>query len=174
MPFLTLLLACQEYELVPLLGDPFPTEGEGDGGDGCYEPEDGYDRNPEARFVVTGSEAVTIELLGSESGYTSEVWVDGPVEQGPLFDNRDPAGTAVAVGPYDLGEELILGLVVESHGLHWQTGPRERNADGRAHATVAFTGECTWRLGFEDLHGGGDQDFNDVVVEVSGLLRQER
>jgi hypothetical protein len=40
------------------------------------------------------------------------------------------------------------------------------------HVSLTYEGGCSWLIGFEDLRGGGDLDFNDVVLRVEGLLRQ--
>ena len=38
------------------------------------------------------------------------------------------------------------------------------------HAAVEEIVPGTYEVGFEDLFGGGDQDFNDCMVEVVGAL----
>lgn len=41
------------------------------------------------------------------------------------------------------------------------------NSDGFDHVRTRTLGENHWQLGWEDLTGGGDQDFDDAVLEVS-------
>jgi hypothetical protein len=66
----------------------------------------------------------------------------------------------------------------ETNG-HWELVPSEGgkalpvfftnsefNADGQIHALSGRVGDA-FRIGFEDLTGGGDRDFNDAVVQVS-------
>lgn len=179
----TLLSACSDYEFA---GGAYEAGGEGDSAGGgsstdaplddpCYEPEDGYSENPAARLFVTGAtEPLTATLEGSDAGYENELWIDAP-ESRLLFRSWDqPAGTVEVVGPYAVGSEVILGVLVTDTGQHWYAGPGERNADGFTHVSVTYEGDCTWRIGFEDQDGGGDQDFNDAVMRISGLLRQEQ
>ena len=82
-------------------------------------------------------------------------------------------GTGYALGPYPADAEVILGLNVQNTGDHWESGPSDRNADGVAHVAVTYEGGCSWVIGFEDLYGGGDLDYNDVVLRVQGMLRQQ-
>ena len=46
------------------------------------------------------------------------------------------------------------------------------NSDGFDHAQSTHLGNGIWRINWEDLTGGGDQDFNDVVFNVGqpGIL----
>jgi hypothetical protein len=48
------------------------------------------------------------------------------------------------------------------------TGPQSRNSDGLHHANVLDVGSGAFSVGFEDIAGGGDQDFNDAIFRVLG------
>jgi hypothetical protein len=50
-------------------------------------------------------------------------------------------------------------------------GPGARNGDGLAHAIVDYAEGTTSdfaTLGFEDLFGGGDRDYNDANFQLEG------
>jgi hypothetical protein len=49
-------------------------------------------------------------------------------------------------------------------------GPASRNPDGIAHAEVTETGERTFLVGFEDVLGGGDRDYDDNIFQFTGNL----
>lgn len=82
-------------------------------------------------------------------------------------------GTTFDLGAFGPGTELVFGIEVTTTGDHWKSGPAARNADGVVHVAPTYEGNCSWLVGFEDLYGGGDLDFNDVVMRVQGMLRQE-
>lgn len=102
----------------------------------------------------------------------------------------DPDDTGLAIG-----SEAIFGICVnraaEDPGANcanaddvFYTGPASRNADNLAHAIVwtradyeaefgaldpgAFPPEYDFIIGFEDILGGGDRDFNDAIFAVRG------
>ena len=47
-------------------------------------------------------------------------------------------------------------------------GPAGRNTDGIMHAAVDSIGAGAFTVGFEDLYGGGDRDFDDNVFRFEG------
>ena len=53
-------------------------------------------------------------------------------------------------------------------------GPASRNPDGIAHADVTETGARTFLVGFEDVFGGGDRDYDDNVFQFTGNLAPNR
>ena len=69
-----------------------------------------------------------------------------------------------------LGDELDLGLHVRTTGYSYMMGPGDRNADGFDHAYVR-PGRDNVYVMFEDLYGGGDRDYNDVIFRFSGGVR---
>lgn len=142
--------------------------------DVCWEPEDGYAENPAARIFTTDSTTpVTVTFLGSSSGYQNELWLDSPESIRLAQAWSDAVGTTTHLGPYAEGTELVLGIYVTDTGDHFKSGPGSRNADGVEHVSVTYEGGCAWRIGFEDLYGGGDLDYNDVELRIEGMLKQE-
>lgn len=99
-------------------------------------------------------------------------------------------GTTVTLGggySFGVGEEVVFGLFVHNEyqpglgGIDWKTqdaddftyfsGPLSRNTDNRFHLSITDLGGGVFRFvgGWEDTHGGGDEDFNDVMFEISGV-----
>ena len=74
-----------------------------------------------------------------------------------------------------MGTELVFSLHVVSTGDRFFTGPASRNPDGVVHARASqWLGTPTIPtqgvvIGFEDLFGGGDSDFNDYRFVVSNV-----
>jgi hypothetical protein len=79
-------------------------------------------------------------------------------------------GKHVTVGPFPAGKELVFGINVLTDGPTFLMGPASRNPDGIAHADVTQTGVRTFLVGFEDVFGGGDLDFDDNVFQFTGNL----
>jgi hypothetical protein len=69
-----------------------------------------------------------------------------------------------------LGDELQFGIHVLNTKQDFLIGPSNRNKDGLDHAYVRF-GRFNTFVGFEDLYGGGDRDYNDQVFRFSGVVR---
>jgi hypothetical protein len=60
---------------------------------------------------------------------------------------------------------------MKDSGDSFLMGPGTRNADGLAHAVVDSaegTASDFATLGFEDLFGGGDRDYNDANFQLEG------
>lgn len=81
----------------------------------------------------------------------------------------DPVQDPVTIGPYPAGTELIFEIRVPAQG-NFQTGPGSRNPDGQPHAVVTPDGVNSYLVGFEDLYGGGDRDYDDNVFRFTGSL----
>lgn len=144
------------------------------GPDACYEPEDGYTANPAARIVTTDDVTpVTVTFVSSDSSYDDTLYLDAPATTLLVNAWADAPGTLSTLGPFPAESELIFGITIQDTGEHWQSGPASRNADGVEHIAVTYEGGCSWLIGFEDLTGGGDLDYNDVVLRVQGMLRQD-
>lgn len=142
--------------------------------DACYEPEDGYAENPAARILTDDAATpITVTYVYSDTDYDDELWIDSPTSRQLVRSWADSPGLQYSLGPWGEGTELVFGLQVNDTGDHWQSGPGSRNSDGVVHGAVTYEGSCSWLVGFEDLNGGGDRDYNDVVFRVQGMLRQE-
>jgi hypothetical protein len=185
------LAACNEYGLdgkpdmpvIPAIPDDTvtdepPTDGtpwdSGSPGDACFEPAYGYDTVPSVRLFSTDpAPPVTVTMVLSDTAYDDSFLLDAPTVRALGDAWATPAGTSYDLGTFPVDSELTFGLQVHDTGDHWQSGPASRNADGVTHVAVTYEGGCSWLIGFEDLWGGGDLDYNDVVIRVEGMLRQE-
>jgi PEP-CTERM motif-containing protein len=118
----------------------------------------------------------TIQFVDSEAGFDSVLFLTSPEEQGPFFPNHATLpGETANLGSFASGTELVFGLRVLTTGDQFFTGPASRNADGVIHARASLwpgtpaipTGGVL--VAFEDLFGGGDNDFNDFRFVVSNV-----
>lgn len=127
--------------------------------------------------VFAGGGAITIRFEGSDAGYNSnlELWIGGINVSGSIFPNHATAvGTTFNVpGTFTAGQLLDIQLHVANTGNVWHTGSGAGNADGIAHANVIYNfGGDVGRtyVGFEDMYGGGDLDYNDHMFSFTNTV----
>jgi len=125
------------------------------------------------RLLSSGGE-VTIHFVGSEAAFDSSLFLSAPREQGPFFPNHTtPVGDSASLGIFARDAELIFRLRVFTTGDDFFTGPASRNPDGVLHARASIWAHTPSiptsgvLVGFEDLFGGGDGDFNDFQFVVA-------
>ena len=134
-----------------------------------------------AQLVYAGG-SVTVTTEPVSSGYVSELGLyDGSFSRLLYLVNDEPVGVTVTFDPsaygHVPGDELIFGIrVVSDFGREYFMGPASRNPDNFVHNTVDgpmihATLGSGYLVGFEDLFGGGDQDYNDNVFFFQGGIR---
>ncbi len=119
-------------------------------------------------ILTNGLGDVTVEVLASDAGFTSELWLVSPGAPRFIATNRD-TGLIANLGTFPAGE-MIFELRVRDTGFAYQTGPGVRNPDGLAHADVTPETGLSYLVGFEDIFGGGDMDYNDCVFRFTGVV----
>jgi hypothetical protein len=125
------------------------------------------------QLFATGG-TVDIVVQPATAGFTSQLFLlhpDGTRENIAL---NTEVGKHVTVGPFPAGQELQFGITVLDTGNTFFMGPASRNPDGVAHAEVTETGVRTFLVGFEDVFGGGDLDYDDNVFQFTGNLAPNR
>lgn len=129
--------------------------------------------DPELMLTASGGN-VDIFFAGSDAGYSSQLFLSSPSDEGPFFPNHStPVGQSEALGMPSAGSELIFRLNVLTSGNNFFTGPASRNSDAVVHAIFSpwmATAKIPAGIlvAFEDLRGGGDADFNDFRFVVRG------
>jgi len=119
--------------------------------------------------IFTTGGPVEVEIGPPGGAFVSNIFLDSP---GPaqFIGTSFQTGKVVNLGSFPAGVELVFRIDVTNTGDTFYTGPASRNPDGIAHATVNFVGAGVADVGFEDLFGGGDQDFDDVTFQVRGAI----
>ena len=117
------------------------------------------------QLFYTGG-TVTIESLPVTSGYTTELGLyDSSFTRLINLMYDEPSGVIATFDPGALGAsiggELFFGIRVVPGGPEYFMGTASRNPDGILHAIVDDLGGGVFVVGFEDLFGGGDRDFDD-------------
>lgn len=129
-------------------------------------------------MVVHENGVVRITFLGSDAGYFNELYLesDDPSTSDRLvFDRTTRYGRTFVLGNFDAGTVLTFRLHVRNTGDDFFTGDASTNPDGIAHARATTVYDPSLDLpvtmvGFEDLTGGGDRDFNDFMFRLTNVV----
>lgn len=119
-------------------------------------------------LIVQNAGDVHVTFIGSDAGYTSTLSFNGQ----DLFSNRDAAGTTINLGNFAAGTALNFQLLVHDTGNTFSTGMGALNPDGIAHTLVNDMGNGATQVGWEDILGGGDRDYNDLVFEFTNITTE--
>jgi len=123
------------------------------------------------QIFVQNSGHVIATFAGSDAGFNNLLLLASPPNGlGTIFEGHvTPTGTTIDLGVFTAGTELIFQLNNQAGGI-FLTGPGIRNPDNVAHAIVddQFGPGLTF-VGFEDIFGGGDFDYNDLQFTLSNV-----
>ena len=112
---------------------------------------------------------VHVEILAPTASFTSQLILFSPGGPTIIGLNTD-VGLMADLGPFGVGEELIFGIRVIDTGDIFQMGPGLRNADGLPHDNLVPIGVNSYDVGFEDIFGGGDFDYDDNNFRFTGQI----
>lgn len=116
-----------------------------------------------APVIVATTGNVTATFRGHTAGYTSTLILDSPGGPVDIFVNHvNAVGDTYDLGTFTAGTELVFKIYVWNTGETFFSGDASRNPDGLPHNVVdndLYPGETY--VGFEDLLGGGDMDYDD-------------
>ena len=125
------------------------------------------------KLFATGG-TVDIVVQPATAVFTTRLFLLHPDGTRENISLNTEVGKHVTVGPFAAGRELVFGITFLNSGPSFLMGPASRNPDGIAHAVVTETGVRTFLVGFEDLFGGGDRDYDDNVFQFTGNLVPSR
>ena len=129
-----------------------------------------------ATLTYTGGD-VTVTSLPVTSGFVSELGLyDSTFTRLLFIMNDEPAGVTVTFIPgtdfgISVGSELIFGIRIIAGaplGEEYFMGAGTRNPDSIIHAGVDDVGGGVFHVGFEDIFGGGDLDYDDNAFAFEG------
>ncbi len=84
-----------------------------------------------------------------------------------LFNNKaDAIGSTIDIGTFAAGQSILFRLDNLSARASFFTGLASDNFDNVIHAALIQNTDGSVIVGFEDLVGGGDNDFNDLIFTV--------
>jgi hypothetical protein len=121
---------------------------------------------PTIKFLYDGKLVVT--YVDSDAGYNNEfgIYTPGPIILGKIHDVSK--GTVYQdVGRCENGKEVVLYIISPPEGGTVTYLSNANGPDGVDHAIVTAEADNSFTVGFEDLYGGGDRDYNDVFLNVA-------
>jgi hypothetical protein len=121
--------------------------------------------DPNEGFVSTGGK-ITVDIKASSSGYDNKIFYTAGDDPTRHYIGVDNHLAAVSIGTFLPGTLIKFGID-NGQGDIFVQGDAKRNADGIKHANVSVNADGSHDIGFEDLRGGGDNDFNDAVIRVT-------
>ncbi|GEM_PF-1152785 len=120
------------------------------------------------QLFSTGGD-ILVEVLPATAGLESYLHLYSTSSQRFIATNRQ-IGTTVNLGGFPVGVELIFGIL--AGGNTFLMGPGSRNPDRLTHAKVNFLSPGAALVGFEDLWGGGDGDYDDNIFLFTGGISE--
>jgi hypothetical protein len=115
-------------------------------------------------IVSTYGGPLQITFISKTAAFSSDLVFNGAT----LFNNQSaaPGFTTTIAGPA-AGASADFSINVLTEGTTFFTGLAALNADGLVHALLILNADGSISVGFEDILGGGDLDFDDLVFSVT-------
>jgi hypothetical protein len=140
------------------------------------------------QLYYTGGD-VTVTTLPVSSGFTTALSLyDSTFTALTFLTNDEPSAVSVTFNPgaygIAVGQELIFGIQITAPpnfaGQTFFMGPAARNSDNVVHAKVdgpkldaVYNLGLGYEVGFEDIPGGGDFDYDDNRFFFQGGIVQQ-
>lgn len=122
--------------------------------------------NSTSGFVASGGDVV-VDVKSSDSGYQNKIYWSTDNFKTKNYIGVDNNQASVNIGSFAKGTKVEFGIENDA-GQFFRTGDASTNIDQQVHAKVTTANNAT-EIGFEDLFGGGDNDFNDAIISVRSL-----
>jgi Domain of unknown function (DUF4114) len=155
-------LATAELELVDSLGEVIKISGEGEENVSIIfnynKSEAAY--NNEVGVFLTDAEGKVDGVTPTDSNYTNAIL--NSASRQILFTGDEKVGSWREL---NFSKGSHLGFYLASNGNVFSS-LLGSNSDGFDHVQSTNLGSGIWQLNWEDLLGGGDKDYNDVVLNV--------
>jgi hypothetical protein len=118
-------------------------------------------------YVATAGEVI-LTFLSKEAGYSNDLFLQG---RDSLILNNQTAvpNTQINLGAFAANTLLTFKMTVTNTGFSFFTGDASSNPDNFIHASYDNKFGQPLVVGFEDLLGGGDKDYNDLVFSLSNV-----
>ena len=107
---------------------------------------------------------VTVRFKSKMTAFDDELWLAYPDERLILKASSNNLGKTYDVGTFVAGTRLTFMLKTPEGEAYYTDS--SLNRDGCDHVRKLQLGIDRWELRWEDMYGLGEQDFNDVVLDV--------
>ena len=118
-------------------------------------------------FVATAGEVI-LTFLSKTAAYSNDLYMQGTANS--ILNNQAAVpGSQFSLGRFQAGTELAFSMLVNNTGFTYFTGEANTNPDSFIHAAYDITSSQTLNIGFEDIHHGGDRDYDDLVFSLTNV-----
>jgi hypothetical protein len=107
---------------------------------------------------------VLARFMGKNTALQDEIWLSYPESRLIFRAEEASPGGSFYVGAFPSGSRLTFAL--KTSDGHTYFTDQSLNEDACGHVKKVQAGIYKWELRWEDLYGLGEQDFNDVVMEI--------
>ncbi|HAJ71824.1 MAG TPA: PEP-CTERM sorting domain-containing protein [Methylophilaceae bacterium] len=108
---------------------------------------------------------VVLTFLSKSADYATDLFLTGSATS--ILNNQTAvAGTQYSLGTFEQGQLISFDMLVNDTGFRFHSGSAANNIDQFIHVTYEESARRVI-VGFEDLYGGGDQDYNDLVFSLT-------
>jgi hypothetical protein len=121
------------------------------------------------KIMVKDTGKVTATFLGSDAGYNDVMFFENGGSTQLFSGHSTPVGTEIDLGTFAAGTVLNFRMHVDNTGHDFYMGPAAANFDNVFHAAATLSSNNVAVVGFEDLQGGGDRDYNDIQFKVTNV-----
>ena len=119
-------------------------------------------------ILVASDGDVTLTFISKEAAHSSDLFLSN--SSGAILNNQNTVfGQMFNLGNFAAGTKLVFNIFNNTTGNQFFTGLPESNPDNTLHAIFKLINENTIQVGFEDLFGGGDKDYNDLIFNISNV-----
>ena len=119
--------------------------------------------DPSAVFVADGQQVVVTVKKSYSDNINKIYWSTDNFKTRHYISTDNQLGN-YNIGTFKAGTSIAFGID-NGQGSFFRTGVAGFNPDGIAHALVTKT-KTVSSISFEDKNGGGDFDYNDVILSV--------
>ena len=119
--------------------------------------------------IVAGNGNVVVDIEASDSGYANKIFFSTDNFKTKQYIGTDNQTGSVDLGSFKAGTKIQFGID-NGQGDFFRTGGASANSDKVDHTQVSKLADGAVRVGFEDLRGGGDRDFNDAIIKVRSVV----
>jgi hypothetical protein len=115
-------------------------------------------------LIMSREGRVIARFKEKNTSLNDEIWLYYPESKLIFKADESSLGKSFEIGSFRSGSRLTLALKT-SDGKTYYTD-QSLNADACDHVKKVQSGTYKWELRWEDLYGLGEQDYNDVVMDL--------
>lgn len=118
-------------------------------------------------YVATAGE-VFLTFIDKDAAFSNDLFLVG--QDNRILNNQTAVpNTTLSLGTFAANTLLTFKMTVSNTGFSFFTGDASSNPDSFMHAVYVSDAGKPLVVGFEDIFGGGDRDYNDLVFSLTNV-----